>query len=121
MTHGPNITADAVDGVAPPVLDALEPADAAGPIHPAFDIDDIPFSYRGSWLNLSPVVGLHRRSEDVHLVSHRTDLTAVLGTGLKTPALNYTGPTFADELRLNLSIPPTPIASTGSDATCRTK
>ncbi|HEX4526453.1 MAG TPA: DUF4331 domain-containing protein [Gaiellaceae bacterium] len=40
----------------------------------------------------------------------RGDLVAVLGTGLKTPALNYTGPTFADELRLNLSIPPTPFA-----------
>jgi len=40
--------------------------------------------------------------------SGRSDLVAVLGTGLKTPALNYTGPTFADELRLNLSIPPTP-------------
>ena len=37
----------------------------------------------------------------------RDDLVAVLGTGLKTPALNYTGPTFADELRLNLSIAPT--------------
>jgi hypothetical protein len=38
----------------------------------------------------------------------RDDLVAVLGTGLKQPNLNYTGPTFADELRLNLSIPPTP-------------
>src|SRR5438105_9999750 len=38
----------------------------------------------------------------------RSDLVAVLGTGLKEPNLNYTGPTFADELRLNLSIPPTP-------------
>ncbi len=38
----------------------------------------------------------------------RSDLVAVLGTGLQTPALNYTGPTFADELRLNLSIPATP-------------
>ena len=37
----------------------------------------------------------------------RSDLVAVLGTGLKEPNLNYTGPTFADELRLNLSIPPT--------------
>jgi Domain of unknown function (DUF4331) len=37
----------------------------------------------------------------------RTDLEAVLLTGLQTPALNYTGPTLADELRLNLSIPPT--------------
>jgi hypothetical protein len=40
----------------------------------------------------------------------RSDLVAVLGTGLQTPALNYTGPTFADELRLNLSIAPTPFA-----------
>jgi Domain of unknown function (DUF4331) len=37
----------------------------------------------------------------------RSDLVAVLLTGLKTPNLNYTGPTEADELRLNLSIPPT--------------
>jgi hypothetical protein len=37
----------------------------------------------------------------------RTDLVAVLLTGLKEPNLNYTGPTLADELRLNLSIPPT--------------
>jgi len=37
----------------------------------------------------------------------RQDLVQVLGTGLKSPMLNYTGPTFADELRLNLSIPPT--------------
>jgi Domain of unknown function (DUF4331) len=39
--------------------------------------------------------------------SGRDDLVAVLGTGLKEPNLNYTGPTFADELRLNLSIAPT--------------
>jgi Domain of unknown function (DUF4331) len=39
--------------------------------------------------------------------SGRTDLVQVLLTGLKTPALNYTGPTEADELRLNLSIAPT--------------
>ena len=37
----------------------------------------------------------------------RQDLVAVLGTGLKSPNLNYTGPTFADEIRLNLSIAPT--------------
>ena len=49
--------------------------DLAGP---AFDLARIPFSYRGSWLNLSPIVGLHQRSADVHLVSHRTNLTAVL-------------------------------------------
>jgi hypothetical protein len=40
--------------------------------------------------------------------SGRTDLVAVLGTGLASPKLNYTGPRLADELRLNLTIPPTP-------------
>ena len=37
----------------------------------------------------------------------RSDLVAVLLTGLQNPALNYTGPTEADELRLNLAIKPT--------------
>ena len=37
--------------------------------------------------------------------TNRSDLVAVLGTGI--PKVTYTGPTFADELRLNLSIPPT--------------
>ncbi|HEY2374259.1 MAG TPA: DUF4331 domain-containing protein [Gaiellaceae bacterium] len=39
--------------------------------------------------------------------TNRQDLVDVLGTGLKLPMLNFTGPTFADELRLNLSVPPT--------------
>ncbi len=37
--------------------------------------------------------------------TNRSDLVAVLGTGI--PKVTFTGPTFADELRLNLSIPPT--------------
>ena len=36
----------------------------------------------------------------------RSDLEEVLLTGI--PKLNYTGATLADELRLNLSVPPTP-------------
>ncbi|MEN2742356.1 glycogen debranching protein [Microbacterium sp. X-17] len=44
----------------------------------AFDIDEIPFSRRGSWLDLSRVVGLHTRAEDLHLVSHQTGMHAVL-------------------------------------------
>ncbi|HZR93946.1 MAG TPA: DUF4331 domain-containing protein [Gaiellaceae bacterium] len=35
---------------------------------------------------------------------NRSDLVAVLGTGI--PKVTYTGKTFADELRINLSIPP---------------
>ena len=36
--------------------------------------------------------------------TNRSDLVAVLGTGI--PKVTYTGKTFADELRINLSIPP---------------
>ena len=39
-----------------------------------FDIDEVPFARRGSWFDLSPVVGLHRRAENVHLVSHQTGM-----------------------------------------------
>jgi hypothetical protein len=39
--------------------------------------------------------------------TNRQDLVSVLLTGLKSPNLNFTGPTLADELRLNLSIAPT--------------
>lgn len=50
----------------------------AEPQLPSVEIDDIPFSRRGSWLNLSRVVGLHERAEDIHLVSHVTGMHAVL-------------------------------------------
>jgi len=39
--------------------------------------------------------------------TNRTDLVSVLLTGLKEQNLNYTGTTLADEIRLNLTIPPT--------------
>ena len=39
---------------------------------------------------------------------NRKDLVAVLLTGVNEPKLNYTGPTLADMLRVNLSIPVTP-------------
>lgn len=45
---------------------------------PSFSIDEIPFSFKGSWLDLSPVVGLHRRASDVHLVSHVNGMNAVV-------------------------------------------
>ncbi|MBA8815324.1 glycogen debranching enzyme [Microbacterium halimionae] len=37
---------------------------------PQFSLEEIPFSMRGSWLNLSPIIGLNERSDHVHLVSH---------------------------------------------------
>lgn len=48
------------------------------PSLPTFDVREIPFSFRGSWLDLSPVVGLHRQVDDVHLVSHVNGMHAVL-------------------------------------------
>jgi glycogen debranching enzyme len=45
---------------------------------PTFDIHEIPFSRRGSWLDLSPVTGLHTVSSDIHLVSHQTGMHGVL-------------------------------------------
>ncbi|MFS0795025.1 amylo-alpha-1,6-glucosidase [Microbacterium sp. 1P10AE] len=45
---------------------------------PSFDLRHVPFSRRGSWLDLSPVVAAHRTVDDVHLVSHRTGMHAVL-------------------------------------------
>src|SRR5207247_1493511 len=44
----------------------------------------------------------------------RQHRASVLGTGLKTPNLNYTGPTFADEIRLNLAIAPTAPVGNGN-------
>lgn len=43
-----------------------------------FDIRRIPFSRRGSWLDLSPVVAAHDVREEIHLVSHRTRMHAAL-------------------------------------------
>ncbi len=43
-----------------------------------FDVRSIPFSTRGAWLNISPVIGLHQYAEDLHLVSHRGGLTPIL-------------------------------------------
>src|SRR6478752_7362788 len=45
---------------------------------PVFDVREIPFSRRGAWIDLSPVVGLHRQADDIHLVSHQTGMHAVL-------------------------------------------
>ncbi|HYF72889.1 MAG TPA: trehalase family glycosidase [Nocardioides sp.] len=44
----------------------------------SFDVRQIPFSTRGSWLDVSPVVALHTRADDLHLVSHTNGMHAVL-------------------------------------------
>ena len=44
----------------------------------SFDVRQIPFATRGSWLDLSPVVGPHTQADDLHLVSHTHGMHAVL-------------------------------------------
>jgi hypothetical protein len=46
--------------------------------------------------------------------TNRTDLVAVLLTGLREPNLNYTGETRADMIRLNLAIAPTAAVGQGN-------
>jgi glycogen debranching enzyme len=43
-----------------------------------FSVSQIPFSYSGSWLNLSPVLGEGVVSADVHLVTHLAGTNPVL-------------------------------------------
>src|SRR4051794_5698972 len=52
---------------------------------PEFDIHTIPFSRRGSWLDLSPVVGLHDHRSDIHLVSHQTGMHPVFRLEVEDP------------------------------------
>jgi hypothetical protein len=44
----------------------------------AFSIRDIPFSYAGSWFDISPVIAHKTCADDLHLVSHQSGLHAVL-------------------------------------------
>lgn len=44
----------------------------------SFDIREIPFSRRGSWFDVSPVVGLHATREQLHLVSHQTGMHPIV-------------------------------------------
>src|SRR5262245_9694747 len=43
-----------------------------------FSVEDIPFSYAGSWFGISPVVAEKTYADDLHLVSHQTGLNAIL-------------------------------------------
>ncbi len=64
------------DSAVPTGLTPVPPS--SSPASTPFDVTEIPFSRRGSWLNLSPIVGLHTREPQIHLVSHTTAMTAVL-------------------------------------------
>ncbi|MGX6600669.1 amylo-alpha-1,6-glucosidase [Micromonosporaceae bacterium Da 78-11] len=45
---------------------------------PTFAVRDIPFSCRGSWFGISPVIAEQTYAEDLHLVSHQTGVHPVL-------------------------------------------
>jgi Trehalase len=44
----------------------------------AFSVREIPFSYHGSWFDISPVIGERTTADDLHLVSHQTGMHPVL-------------------------------------------
>jgi glycogen debranching enzyme len=44
----------------------------------SFNVREIPFSLRGSWFDISPVVALHTTSHDLHLVTHQTGMHPIL-------------------------------------------
>jgi hypothetical protein len=48
-----------------------------GPALP-FSIREIPFSYHGSWFDISPVIAEKTFADDLHLVSHKTGLHPIL-------------------------------------------
>ncbi|NUT51165.1 MAG: glycogen debranching protein [Saccharothrix sp.] len=43
-----------------------------------FSVREIPFSHPGAWFGVSPVTGLAAYADDLHLVSHRNGMHAVL-------------------------------------------
>jgi Trehalase len=45
---------------------------------PEFSVRDIPFSYYGSWFDISPVLAERVYADDLHLVSHTTGMHAIL-------------------------------------------
>jgi glycogen debranching enzyme len=51
-----------------------------------FDLREIPFSRRGSWLALSPVIAYDVVADDVHLVTHQTRQVGVLALRPSEPA-----------------------------------
>jgi mannosylglycerate hydrolase MGH1-like protein len=48
------------------------------PVVSTFSVQDIPFSFSGSWFDISPVIAEKTYADDLHLVSHRSGMHAVL-------------------------------------------
>jgi Trehalase len=79
------------------------------PDEPTFSVQEIPFSYSGSWFNFSPVIAEKAYAEDVHLVSHQTGMH---------PVLRLT-PVGADRRRVSTEVTATPARLTWATATGR--
>ncbi|MFI7402288.1 amylo-alpha-1,6-glucosidase [Streptomyces sp. NPDC049541] len=60
----------------------------AAPTGPAFSVHDIPFSTRGSWFDISPVIAEKTYAEDLHLVSHQNGMHGVLRLVPVNPAIS---------------------------------
>ncbi|ARJ07225.1 glycogen debranching protein [Cnuibacter physcomitrellae] len=56
----------------------MERSTVTAPSRLSFDIREIPFSRRGAWFDVSPVVGLHTMREHLHLVSHQTGMHPIV-------------------------------------------
>ncbi|TQM78526.1 glycogen debranching enzyme [Saccharothrix saharensis] len=64
-----------------------------------FSVREIPFSHPGAWFGLSAVVGLAAYADDLHLVSHRNGMHAVLSL---TPV--SAGDRVTTEVRANAAL-----------------
>jgi glycogen debranching enzyme len=79
------------------------------PQGPTFSLQDIPFSYSGSWFGFSPVIAEKTYADDVHLVSHQNGMHPVL----------CLTPVGADASRLTAEIAATPALLTWTTSTGR--
>ena len=86
------------------MTDPARPVPARPPGRVVFDLAEIPFSTRGAWTDVSPVVGLHETADHLYLVSlrtgHRNGLTGVLQLSLWAGGREVDVPVDADSSRL---------------------
>src|SRR5689334_23582378 len=65
-----------------------------------FSVREIPFSYAGSWFDISPVIAEKTYADDLHLVSHRNGMHAVLRFATRTAGEPVAAPVTASATRL---------------------
>ncbi|MEU8234666.1 trehalase family glycosidase [Actinoplanes sp. NPDC048967] len=70
-----------------------------------FSVRDIPFSHRESWFDISPVIAEQTYAEDLHLVSHRSGMHAVLRFEARSAGERVDAPVSATPSRLRWEHP----------------